>query len=364
MQNSHSPVVSWKFLFSMSFSGIILLWMMHTAMAQSSTQLYVETIQVAPGGGPLQMTFRDQGTGATEYMVEFSEALGKSEVWAAEQSAVIKPLGAGAYRIDIAEPREPNIFYRVVALTSAGPVVAEFANTRLQVTEGGTVEAVIQFSSPYTGPLSYRIEGPANGYAGPLSGTIMVNNSTTAAIALQIGDNPTTDELSFLSLIIQVGGRIQGGTDTQALITIGDNDAVWDGGFVSDGLEFIFKYRRSRNGSGELAALVSNGDGLIPAGEYPAQRLSPDQSFPATMRITLPSTASALELATTISLVLDSQPGNGGDVLTDDEVQGTALLTITYDGREHLNSTRFGRFILKRPPPVPSSSQTELIASP
>ena len=360
MQNVSMPRASGKLLLPIPVAGLALLLMMFTAAAQPAPLLYVETIQAVPGG-PLQMTFRDEGTGATNYVAEFAGALGSGEVWTLDPGAIITSMGGGEYRVDVAEPLEPNGFYRVVALTPTGPIVAQFANTSLQVTEGGTVEAVIQFSAPFTGTVNYRVEGPASGYVGPLSGSVTVNNATTAKIALQIGDNLTVDELSFLSLIIDAGGALRVGPDSQALVTIRDNDALWDGGFVGDGLEFAFKYRRTRSGGTEQAAVISDGTGLIPAGEYPAQVGAPGQPFPATVVISLPGTASALNLASTLSLILEVQPGVGDDVLTEDEVQGAATVTSSYAGKAHLNSTRTGRFILQRPPPAPSTAEVELL---
>jgi hypothetical protein len=363
MQNASMPGASGKLLLSIPLAGLALLLMMFTVAAQPAPLLYVETIQAVPGG-PFQMTFRDEGTGATNYVAEFSGALGSGEVWTMDPGAIITSVGGGEYRVDVAEPLEPDGFYRVVALTPTGPIVAQFANTSLQITEGGTVEAVIQFNSPFTGTLNYRVEGPASGYVGPLSGSVTVNNATTAKIALQIGDNLTVDELSFLSLIIDAGGALRAGPDSQALITIRDNDALWDGGFVGDGLEFAFKYRRTRSGGTEQAAVISDGTGLIPAGEYPAQVGAPGQPFPATVVISLPGTASALNLASTLSLLLEAQPGVGDDVLTEDEVLGAATVTSSYAGNAHLNSTRTGRFILQRPPSAPSTSEVELVNNP
>jgi hypothetical protein len=63
-------------------------------------------------------------------------------------------------------------------------------------------------------------------------------------------------------------------------------------------------------------------------------------------------------------MLLEVEPGVGEDVLTDDEVQGSATLTTTYAGKPHLNTTRTGRFILQRPPPPPSTSEVELANNP
>lgn len=363
MQIASAPNASGGLFHSMALGGILLMLNIPAAAAQPTPFLYIETIQAVPGG-PLQMDFRDEGTGATGYVVEYSGVLGDQVAWTVDSGAVITSLGGGEYRIEVADPVEPNGFYRVVALTSSGPVVAQFAGTGLQVTEGGTAEALVRFSSPFTGLLTYRVEGPARGYSGPLSGSVVVNNSLTAAISFQIADNLSADELSFLTLIIDAGSSLRAGADSQALITIRDNDAVWDGGFVSEGLDFSFRYRRTSSGASEQAALISNGDGVIPAGEYPAQLSTPSQPFPASVPISLPSDASALGIATTMLLILEAEPAGGGVVVSDDEVQGTATLITTYPDRPHLSSSRPGRFILRRPPPAPSTVEVELVNNP
>lgn len=317
-----------------------------------------------PAGPQFSIVFSDGGTGATDYLLERTPEVGEGAEWTVDNAAVITALGGGNFRATTLRPLTFGA-YRIVAFDAGAALAAQFTAPTVELEEGaGSYNLLVTFSRPFTGTLNYSVEGPAGGSVGPLSGSVTVNNATTAKITLQIGDNLTIDELSFLSLIINAGGSLGAGPNSQALITIRDNDALWDGGFVGDGLEFAFKYRRTRNGGVHEAALISDGNGLIPAGEYPAQFNGFGQPFPATINISLSAAASALSLASNLSLVMEVQPGVGDDVLTEDEVQGSATLTTTYAGKAHLNSNRTGRFILQRPPPAPSNSEVELVNNP
>ena len=354
-----------KFLSGISFAsllvgGVILSTSPAPAQLPVSTDLVADLVET-PAGPQFSIVFSDGGTGATDYLLERTPQVGDGAAWTVDNAAVVTPLGGGNFR---ATTQRPLTFgaYRIVAYNAGDALTAQFASPTVELEEGaGSYDLLVTFSRPFTGTLNYSVEGPAGGSVGPLSGSVTVNNATTAKITLQIGDNLTVDELAFLSLIINAGGGLGAGPNSQALITIRDNDAVWNGGFVGDGLEFAFKYRRTRNGGVQQAALISDGNGLIPAGEYPAQLSPPGQPFPAAVVISLPGTASALNLASTVSLLLEVQPGVGDDVLAEDEVQGTATLTSSYAGKAHLNSTRTGRFILQRPPPAPSTAEVELL---
>jgi len=335
------------------------------APAQLPTSPDLATVLIeTPPGPQFSIVFSDGGTGATDYILERTPEVGANAAWTVDSAAVINALGGGNFR---ATTQRPLTFgaYRIVAFNAAAAQTAQFAAPTVELEEGaGAYNLFVTFTRPFTGTLNYTVEGPAGSPVGPLSGSVTVNNATTAKITLQIGDNLTLDELSFLSLIIQAGGGLGAGPQSQALITVRDNDAVWDGGFVGDGLEFSFKYRRASSGATHQAALVSDGTGLIPAGEYPVQPGPTGQPFPATINLSLPATASALNLASTLSLLLEVQPGVGDDVLTDSEVQGAATLTSSYTGKPHLNATRTGRFILQRPPPAPSTAEVELANNP
>lgn len=328
-----------------------------------SPDLVVTAVE-APADSQFVIVFSDGGSGATDYLVEHTPDLGEGTEWTVDNAAVITPLGGGNFR---ATTQRQGAFgaYRIVAYRAGEPLTAQFVSPTVELEEGaGTYHMLVTFSRPFTGTLHYSVAGPASGAVGPLSGSVTVNNATTGRIALQLGDNLTVDELSFLSLIITAGDGLGTGPNSQALIMIRDNDALWDGGFIGDGLEFAFKYRRSRSGGTEQAALVSDGTGLLPAGEYPAHTGAPGQPFPATVVISLPTSASALGLPSTLSLIFEVRPGVGDDLLTEAEARGTATLTSSYPGKAHLNSARTGRFILQCPPPPPSTAEVELMNNP
>ena len=71
----------------LAFLGLLLL---PFARGQNSPILYAETIIVTTGG-PLEFTFRDDGTGAANYIAEFSAPLGNGAAWGAYPAATVTP---------------------------------------------------------------------------------------------------------------------------------------------------------------------------------------------------------------------------------------------------------------------------------
>ena len=63
--------------------------------AQGSPLLQITSIQAEPGS-PVQFSFNDGGTGATNYLVEFAPNLQGGGVWSNVTSAVVHPGGASA----------------------------------------------------------------------------------------------------------------------------------------------------------------------------------------------------------------------------------------------------------------------------
>ena len=78
---------------------------------QGTPLLRLTSIQVA-SGNPVQFNFEDQGTGATNYIVEFSTAVGGG-AWSNLTAAVVTPLGGGNYHVLAPDPLNAHGFYRV-----------------------------------------------------------------------------------------------------------------------------------------------------------------------------------------------------------------------------------------------------------
>src|SRR6059036_2312154 len=79
---------------------------------QGTPLLRLTTIQVAPGN-LVQFNFEDKGTGATNYIVEFSTAVGAGGAWSNLTAAIVTPLGGGVYQVLAPDPLNAQGFYRV-----------------------------------------------------------------------------------------------------------------------------------------------------------------------------------------------------------------------------------------------------------
>ena len=92
--------------------GALAAYLPAAALGQGTSLLRLSTIQVAPGNA-VQFNFEDQGTGATNYIVEFSPIVGGGGAWSNITAAVVTPLGGGNYRVIAPEPLNAHGFYRV-----------------------------------------------------------------------------------------------------------------------------------------------------------------------------------------------------------------------------------------------------------
>lgn len=315
-----------------------------------------------PAGPSFSIVFTDDGTGATEYALEVSPSVGEAAEWFVDTGAVVSPIGGNQFRVTTLRPLDFGA-YRLMAYDAAGELTGQFSSPTVELSEGdGELGLLILFSKPFTGTLTYTVGGTAVTQFDPITGTISVVNATTARIPVQLNDDTEINELRFLTLDIENAGGLLGGGNSQALITVLENDAVWNGTILSDGLELAFQYRQTRNNGTYAATLVSDGSGPLPQGEFTAQLGS--SSFPATIGgINVVATDSALNVASSMSIFLEVENGVGEDMLSDTEIQGSATVTTTYASMPHLNSERSGRFILLKPAATPSSAEVNLVNS-
>lgn len=351
-----------KLLLPIPFAGLALCLMMLSVAAQPVPLLYVETIQAVPGG-PLQMTFRDEGTGATNYVAEFADALGTAAVWTLDPAAVISSLGGGEYRVDVAEPLEPNGFYRVIALTPSGPIVVQFANTSLQVTEGGTVEAVIQFSAPFTGTLRYRFGGTVgpDDFV-PLSGEIQVNNSTRAVLPVQFTDDRSIDELRYLTLRLEGGPGLVMGTAPETRLFLEENDAQWRGTLFAGQAALGFLMRIHEEGQQHEAEVRSEPAGLFPAEPVIASVVFTETEFDSmSAAVPLAAEDTLFDTPAMLTLRLQSVHGVEGQIVSPREIRGEAMLITRYEGKPYLDTTTHGTFYLIRAAASPSTRGLDLV---
>ena len=329
---------------------------------QTSPLLYAETITVTTGG-PFEFTFRDDGTGATNYLAEFSAGVGDGATWAEDTGASITSLGDGTFRVYIADPVQPNGFYRIVALRASGPVVANFAATEFQVSEGGMVSALINFSEPYTGTLRYTISGTASdGDYLPLTGEVQVNNSMTALIPVTLTDNSDLNELRYLALRLERSPGFQVGTAAETRLMIEENDAEWRGALVLGAATLGFVLQIQETSGDRSASLRSDPAGIFPAAPVDSTILLTENSFESlTTSIPLPPESNSFNTPAALSLHLQASNAAEGQIVSATELGGAATLITRYQGKSYLDRTNHGSFKLFKPPIDPSSQPVELV---
>ena len=312
----------------------------------------------------MQFDFVDQGTGATNWVVEFSPAIGSGGVWSSITAANIAPLGGGNYRVRVPAPLSAPGFYRV---RGVGPgITVSFVSTAFQVTEGGMVSPTITFSAPLFGIVRYTVSGTAaSGEYVTLSGEVFVNG-TTATIPVTFLDNKSIGQLRYLTLTLQAGPGYRLGASSQTTITIDENDAEWQGSFLTDetALGFVLKIQES-NGV-KMASLKSDGFGFFPTNEIPVSLLTstPSEFMTTVNGIPIPAGATLLNEPMSLSLFLGAMNGMNNQSVSPTSVQGVGTLISAVPAKPHLNTTNVGTFLLLKPPVKPSTNLVDLVNAP
>lgn len=335
------------------------------AQAQPTPLLRLTTIQVVPGN-PVQFTFSDAGTGATNYAVEFSPALGAATGWSNLTAAVITPLGGGSFVVQVPGPMASQGFFRVRGEGgSAGVVTASFSTTAFQVTEGGMVAPVITFSAPFFGTVRYTIGGTATtGDYTSLSGQVFVSG-TSATIPVSMTDNEVIGQLKYLTLTLEAGPGLQPGTGSEATINILENDAEWQGSFKTDATSIGFVLKIQESNGVKMASLNGDGLGLLPTNEVPANLMfTPDDFVASIAGIPVAATATLLNEPMNLSLFLGATNGVTDQSVSATQVEGTATLVSAVPAKPFLNTTNVGAFLLLKPPVTPSTNQVPLASQP
>jgi len=333
--------------------------------AQGSPALQITTIQAAPGT-PVQFTFRDTGTGATNYLVEFAPAVGEGGVWSNVTSAVVQSLGGGNFRVQVTDPQTALGFFRVRGYGgAAGFVSASFNSTALQATEGGVVLPTIHFSAPYHGIVRYTISGTAmSGDYVSLSGQVFVNG-TTATIPVTLLDNQNIGQLRYLTLTLEGGPGLQLGAGNSTTINILENDADWQGSLMTDNATVGFVLRIQEANGARAASLRSDGFGFFPTNETPASISFTENFFAAVSGgVPVPASATLLNTAMSLTLAISAQNGLTNQSVSPTLIKGVATLTALVPALPHLSTTNFGTFLLVKPPVKPSTNDVQLATAP
>ena len=331
---------------------------------QESPELQITTIQAAPGN-PVQFTFRDSGTGATNYLVEFAPSVGVGGVWSNVTSAVVQSLGSGDFRVTVPDQQSGLGFFRVRGYGgAAGLITASFNSTALQVTEGGVVSPTITFSAPYHGLVRYTISGTAAaGDYVSLSGEVFVNG-TSATIPVTALDNQSIGQLRYLILTLQAGPGLQLGAGSATTITIDENDADWRGTFRARGANLGFVLTIKQLNGSPMAALSSDRLGFFPANQSSVAVTLLSGMFQANAS-GIPLAGSTTPFGTPVQLQLHLEASNAvaDQSVGSDLIEGVGYLISTYTAQPQLTTSNYGTFTLYQPAIAPSTNQVDLVDS-
>lgn len=348
--------------------SLLLLW---TALAvavplsgrgQISPLLQLTSLEVVPGN-PVQFTFTDSGTGSTNYQVEFAPALETGEpVWVHLTEADITSLGGGEYHVMLPDPGTAAGFFRVRGQGGTVPVVtASFNSTAFEVSEGEMIAPVINFSGPYFGTLRYTISGTADsGDYQTLSGEVNVRGNS-AVIPITLEDNRIISQLRHLTLTLEAGLGLQLGSGSETIITITENDAIWEGSFMSGDTLLGFSLSIQQSNGVYMATLKGEPSGFFPTDETPVSLVLTEDVFSATATgVAMAPEATLLGLPMSLTLMLDAANGVTDQLVSATQIEGTGTIITEVPGKPHLSSTSVGTFTLFRPPAAPSTAEIEL----
>lgn len=259
------------------------------------------------------------------------------------------------------------------------PAQVSFKEVRSSAEEGASVDVILVFSKSFSGQVTLVLSGTAGDGDHGLSCTggectASVTGSGEVTFTVPIADDMDIEEVEWLGLRLKAGPGYTVGSLGEHVITIEDNDAVWEGIFTSNGEELGFSIEILRSGSGVTATLLGEGAGIIPAG---AKSVDPEgipfsltfdldsKTFSGTLPyVPLPISDTLLGTEGSLRLVLEAAESTGG--VSAELVEGrndlgsTTQMEIVYTEATHLNSTVPGSFVLQRRPAKPSTAEVPL----
>jgi hypothetical protein len=186
-------------------------------------------------------------------------------------------------------------------------------------------------------------------------------NGTTATIPITLTDNKLIGQLRYLTLTLEAGAGYQLGAASQNTINIHENDADWQGSFISDDATIGFVLRIQESNGVHMAAVKSDGFGFFPTNERSASISFNANFFSATAQnISIPPAATLLNSEMLLTLSLSAANGVTNQSVTPTQIEGAATLVTAVVGQAHLNTTNRGTFLLIKPPVAPSTNQVQL----
>ncbi|MCI0534425.1 MAG: hypothetical protein L0Z50_04280 [Verrucomicrobiales bacterium] len=351
------------------FTQTLTFWMLIFAVAlvrtaaQAPPSLSIQTIQVIVGG-PIQLTFRDDGTGSTRYRIERASSAAPPIRWS-DASAAITALGGGQFRGVVTALVEDFGLFRVIGISEGGGETASatFDATDYLVREGGPFSARVNFTAPFNGLIRYTVRGTDFNQSGEVA-----VNGMTAAIPVNLP--PDDDQVNSLKLftleLVSIEPALPSGANSRSVITLEDNDSTWAGMLQRGAISLPFTLEILKQSNTTLARATSDGAGLFPPGTFPAASfVFESQRFSATFpNVPLPAESTPLGAATTLTLTLSADSSVEGSVILPNEIQGTYALATTVASQPHFNTATTGQFLLLQRPPAPAPDKVALSQAP
>ena len=223
---------------------------------------------------------------------------------------------------------------------------------------------VATFDTPFVGALGYRLEFElSDGSVEQTTGTIAVNGNT-AAIPLAIADNLETDALRSIWVSLVPGDELALGATASMRVDVIDNDALWTGLLTGMGITEPLEIAILSGPNGLVGLWHGDGSGVLPAGAWPGTIARTESSFIVAFEpVVIPPERSPGGAGMSVSLRLEADAAEEGEVVSDSLIVGNGTLAFSFDGRSHLNYTHAGSFVLvksaQRSPAAPVQLLTD-----
>jgi hypothetical protein len=199
----------------------------------------------------------------------------------------------------------------------------------------------------------------------PLTGEIQVDGATSAVIPIALTDNHQVQQLRHLVLVLEPGAGVRLGADSQATLTIDENDTDWRGVLLVDEATLPFALRLSEAAGSSAALLKGQQFGFFPAAPVTAMvQLTPERFSALVEDVAFSAEATAFNTPVRLSLELSAVDGVNSQTVGPYELRGAATLRTEYPARSWLNTTNTGTFILLKQPLAPSTNEVQLVDLP
>lgn len=310
------------------------------------------------------------------------DASGDGACTAADADLVRKLLVGILVKPELVCPARPQDSYSLPRARFLSP------SSSAEEGEDADVRVRLGFTKPYTGDLVFEISGTADAGDGVPPGQCWrpfgenlrcrvsgVENAYEAEVRVVLLDDLELEELESLSLRLEsdhpgVGYELLDGAEH--IVQIADDDAVWDGMFVSEEQQLAFTMEVRRQGEQVNALLLPRAGGLLSdaaSGPLPVALSQSDSLFQASVSgIAISGARTPSGSAAEVDLVLHATPSTGqlgrGQIVGDVALGSSSALVLRVVGQPHLTRTLAGSFVLNRRPPKPNTTPVELVTLP